>query len=143
MNNKEKILLAIYHEYQKDMPNMNANVTFDKLQLSQEEFNTDLEKLENEDLINGLRAARGSGKKIIMAFLDNVKINPRGIHYVEQKLLLTDGYKHLCEEIIKNEQKLLDSVKYCRDHNMSGIPIEDVEAHAKATIELYSKVIGE
>lgn len=87
MSIKDKVLLAIYNEYQKDLPDMDKNITFDKLETNKEEFYYAFEKLENEGLINGAHYAKGAGNKIEMAFLNELKPSIRGIAYVEQRLL--------------------------------------------------------
>ena len=104
MSAKEIVLLAIYNEYQKDLPNMDANITCEKLQINLDEFNMALEKLENESLIKGLRASRGSGNKIIMAFLDNVKPSNAGVHYVQQKLLIMANMKNCAMKQLKKKK---------------------------------------
>ncbi len=142
MSVKDKVLLAIYDEYQKDIPNMDANVTWSKLQLNKDEFNIALDKLDKEGLINGLRAARGAGNKILIAYLNEVTPSVHGIRYVKQNLYQSEGYIQLCEEIIRKEKELLETVKYCREHNMAGIPLDDVEMHVKETIEIYNKIVS-
>jgi len=83
---KDRILLAIYNEFQKDLPDMKYRITYDELHITKEEFYVGLEKLENEELIKDGNYSK-NGSKILLAFLDNVKPSVRGIQYVEQKLL--------------------------------------------------------
>jgi hypothetical protein len=83
---KDRILLAIYLEYQKDLPNMESAITQQNLKLGQEEFNYGVSKLKNENLINGGKFPEAKGR-ILMAFMDNVMPSNWGIKYVEEKLL--------------------------------------------------------
>lgn len=84
---KQKVLIAIYTEYQKDIPDMNANIKADLLGLSQDEFKAAMDKLDNENLINGAKFSRGGSNSIPLAvFIDNLKMTSKGIDYVEEKL---------------------------------------------------------
>ncbi len=82
---KQKVLFAIYAEYQKDLPDMDKNITAESVGLNYKTFLTALIKLENEGLICGtvivdtLEGADG-------AFLDRTKMTPYGLQYVETKL---------------------------------------------------------
>lgn len=81
IDNKQKVLIAIYTEYQEDLPNMKDNINFKKLMMDQQIFNTALIKLENEKLITGV-------KKIMDGVLwtDKIMMTSNGIEYVENKL---------------------------------------------------------
>ena len=83
---KDKILLSIYLEYQKDLPDMERAITAQSLKLEHEEFNYGVMKLRNENLINGGRFPEAHGK-IIMAFMNDVMPSNWGIKYVEERLL--------------------------------------------------------
>lgn len=50
---KTQVLLAVYAEYQEDIPNMD-NVSFDALGMDSTAFRAALIKLQNEGLISGL-----------------------------------------------------------------------------------------
>lgn len=88
-DSKQKVLLAIYTEYQKDLPNMRENIKADKLGLENDVFFTALEKLENEGLITDVQIIRGGGK-LIMVMTDSMKMTKEGIEYVEEKI----GIRH-------------------------------------------------
>jgi len=81
IDNKQKVLIAIYTEYQEDLPNMKDNINFKKLMMDKEIFNTALIKLENEKLITGV-------KKIMDGVLwtEKIMMTSNGIEYVENKL---------------------------------------------------------
>lgn len=86
-DSKQKVLIAIYTEYQKDIPDMKNNIKADKLNLDNTVFKIALEKLENEGLITGVQFIRGGNSHIpISAFTDSVKMTSYGILYVEEKL---------------------------------------------------------
>lgn len=88
---KDKILLAIYLEYQKDIPDMRRAITFTNLKLDKDEFHFAIEKLENENLIKGGRYARGGKGKILVAFMENVMPSNYGLMYVEKNILQDIG----------------------------------------------------
>lgn len=83
---KQKVLLAIYTEYQKDIPNM-GEITFSSLDMDSQAFNIALDKLENEGLINDtklhFRAGSPYPDKTITIF---TKMTREGIDFVETKM---------------------------------------------------------
>ncbi|TCP28784.1 YjcQ protein [Scopulibacillus darangshiensis] len=79
LDTKQKVLVAIYLEYQKDLPKMD-NITSENLSLDNRVFNTALIKLENEGLIKGLKTTKFD---VFTAF---VMMTNLGINYVEEKL---------------------------------------------------------
>lgn len=84
---KQKVLLAIYTEYQKDIPNMEENLKAQKLGLEYNIFKIAVDKLQNEDLINGAVINRGGNSHIpAVVSMGNVKMTRIGIDYVEHKL---------------------------------------------------------
>ena len=88
MDTKQKILVAIYTEYQKDLPDMNS-LNAQKLELEIEVFGIALEKLENEGLIRLPKSAitrAGMGSKVVCTYLDGTMVTPIGLDYVEGKL---------------------------------------------------------
>ena len=86
-DSKQKVLMAIYTEYQKDIPDMANSIRANILGLDMDVFKIALEKLENERLIIGVKFARGGNSPIpLMAWTDNIKMTTYGIQYVEDKL---------------------------------------------------------
>ena len=86
---KQKVLIAIYTEYQKDLPNIDGNVRADILGIDNNIFNVAIEKLENEGLITGSNITKGGSKTIwntIMVSLTHTKMTPNGISNIEEKL---------------------------------------------------------
>lgn len=99
---KQKVLLAIYMEYQKDIPDMDS-VSAKVLGLENTVFLIALDKLENEGLISGTRFARGGGK-VLTAYLSETKMTSYGLNYVEAKLSIEPEKTGLekIKEISKN-----------------------------------------
>lgn len=86
---KQKVLIAIYTEYQKDLPNIDGNVKADILGIDNNIFNVAIEKLENEGLITGSNLIKGGSSTVwntIMVNLTHTKMTPDGISYIEEKL---------------------------------------------------------
>ncbi len=87
LDTKQKVLIAIYTEYQKDLPNMEKNITPQNLGLDNDVLKMALVKLDNENLINDVKLVYGGNSEIpLIAILDHAKISRYGIEYVEQKL---------------------------------------------------------
>lgn len=88
---KQKVLLAIYTEYQKDIPII-QNITHNMLGIGLDEFRIAIIKLENEGLIRDTIIPKGKvnfeGNKwgTFSPILDNTKMTSYGIEYVENKL---------------------------------------------------------
>ena len=61
---KQKVLIAIYTEYQKDLPNIDGNVNADILGIDNNIFNVAIEKLENEGLITGSNLIKGGSSTV-------------------------------------------------------------------------------
>lgn len=83
-DSKQKVLVAIYMEYQKDIPDM-EQVTAESVGLEQQVFFIALDKLENEGLIRGVSYSR-RGSEIFMAFTRTIMMTAYGLNYVETKL---------------------------------------------------------
>ncbi|MBU2701151.1 hypothetical protein Ga0466249_002265 [Sporomusaceae bacterium BoRhaA] len=84
---KQKVLIAMYVEYQKDLPNMDENITPENLGLQEEIFAVAIEKLLNEELINGADVTRCIGTyDQPEATLFGAMLTSKGISYVEEKL---------------------------------------------------------
>lgn len=82
---KQKVLVSIYAEYQKDLPDMEKNIKAEIIGLDYKTFLIALDKLENERLITGTRFATTlQGPQA--AFLHNTKMTPYGLQYVETEL---------------------------------------------------------
>lgn len=86
LDTKQKVLIAFYTEYQKDIPNM-KRVVASEIGISQDQFTVSIQKLENENLITGPQYAKGGrGAVPLMVFTDFIMITNYGLQYVEEKL---------------------------------------------------------
>lgn len=99
---KQKILIAIYTEYQKDIPDMRKNIKAHAISIDNKTFFVALEKLENEGYITGVRFIR-SDEGIITAFTNDVMMTRDGLEYVETKLNIL--------KTLTGKEKLLKIVK--------------------------------
>lgn len=85
LDTKQKVLITIYTEYQKDVPIMEESITAENLGLSEESFVMALRKLKNEGLIQNIEFYWGDNEVGDFMFSDML-ISSYGIDYVEQKL---------------------------------------------------------
>lgn len=82
---KDKVLLAIYKEYNKDDSNM-KNISAEKLGLDNDIYLKSLVKLNEEALIKNIRILKGGSRGMIYSVLsDNMLITTYGISYLEKK----------------------------------------------------------
>lgn len=83
---KQQVLMAIYAEYQKDLPNIES-ISNESIGVSKDKFYIALIKLDNEGLINGLKAVYG-GDSVVPQYvvIKHVNMSIQGIEYVEEKL---------------------------------------------------------
>ena len=87
---KHQVLYAIYAEYQKDLPDMQAAITFRNLDMDCRVFKAAVEKLQNEGLIQGAAILRGDGKILYINVKDMLPTRT-GIEYVEAKMAIDRG----------------------------------------------------
>ncbi len=89
LDKKQEILLYIYTEYQKDLPNMKDNISSKRLGIQNDIFKVAIEKLTNEGLIIGAGIVPDGNSHIPAAvFTDGIKMTRIGIEYVEEKLTI-------------------------------------------------------
>ena len=79
---KEQVLLAIYIEYQKDLPDM-GNINNTDLNMDIDVFNVALEKLQNEEYIRGAAMFSSDNNRFYTVNTSQMKITKYGIDYVE------------------------------------------------------------
>ncbi|WLR53235.1 hypothetical protein LC040_08530 [Bacillus tianshenii] len=100
---KQKVLLAYYTEYQKDLPDMES-ITAEKLELSNDVFIVALQKLVNEGLITNVEFVVGGREKLpVMVNTKLLMVSPRGLSYVESKLNInpTDTGEEKTSTVVK------------------------------------------
>ena len=83
---KQSVLLAIYTEYQKDIPNFIENITPTGLKMGDDVFAFAIKKLLNEGLICGAEISKVLGPFTPQIDMYNTMITPTGIQYVEGKM---------------------------------------------------------
>lgn len=87
LDTKQRVLVAIYTEYQKDLPNMGNNISAYDLGIEYDVFKVALLKLSNEGYIRGADFIRGGqGNKITSVYTREIMMTRDGIDYVEEKL---------------------------------------------------------
>ena len=90
LDTKQKVLIAIYTEYQNDIPNMTKAITFKELGLESDIFKIAIDKLQNEGFIKGATIHYDGNTYLpSVANVSNVKMTRYGIEYVEEKLDIT------------------------------------------------------
>lgn len=104
LDSKQQVLLALYIEYQKDLPKMDS-VKCSSLNMDIDVFNTALGKLSKEGYISGLYAYPADNNKFYEVYTKNVGLTKDGIEYVESKFGI--------EKEISNEDKLKYIIKKC------------------------------
>ncbi len=84
LDTKQQVILALYMEYQKDLPKMNE-VNSEALNLDHEVFCVALEKLQTEGYITGFKTLAADNDRFYSVILDGVKLTRDGIDYVDNK----------------------------------------------------------
>ena len=106
---KQQVLLAIYTEYQKDIPMIHKEVTPNSLGIEKEKFDIAIAQLENEGYINSSKVVtskkqtEGNQWGITMVMLDFTKMTPYGIDYVEKVLDIdnTENAKNKVSRVVE------------------------------------------
>jgi hypothetical protein len=119
LDTKQQVLLALYIEYQKDVPHM-ENVTCTALNMDIDVFNIALKKLSSEGYITDLFILPADNDEFYIVSVHNVSLTRDGIEYVETKF----G--------INKELTASDKVKYiikkCGVFGLQALKIFGVEA---------------
>lgn len=131
LDTKQKVLLAMYVEYQRDLPEMEKNIRADELGLTRDVFYVALEKLVNEGWVNNLRLSYVDGRSIpFMAYLDKAKLTRDGINYVENKLQI--------DNTLNGKDKVRQVVEKAGSWGLDQV--KDIAA--KTLAEMISKAAG-
>ena len=80
---KEQVLLAIYTEYQKDLPNM-TNVNNTALNMDIDVFHIALEKLQNEEYVKDVAFFASDNNRFYTVDISKIKLTKNGIDFVEK-----------------------------------------------------------
>lgn len=86
LDTKQKVLLAFYTEYQKDLPDM-ASIQYQNLYIEKEVFIVALKKLVNENLVTNVKFFYGDNR-VFDYYLNDLMVTSIGLEYVENKLQL-------------------------------------------------------
>ena len=119
LDTKHQVLLALYIEYQKDLPKM-SEVTCEKLNMDVDIFNMALKKLSTERYIEGLNIFAADNDEFYSVSADDVYLTHEGITYVEavmgikKELTSTDKMKYI--------------IKKCGVHGLQALKIFAVNA---------------
>lgn len=104
LDSKQRVLVAIYIEYQKDIPEMEENIRTGKVGMDAETFNIAIDKLQSEELITGANIIKaGIGNKIQFVSTQDMKMTSKGIEYVEEKI----GLSH----VLTGQEKVKEILK--------------------------------
>lgn len=88
LDKKQRVLVAFYTEYQKDVPDM-KKITHTAVGMTLEEFVVAVQKLDNEGLITEVKYSKVLDFSIPAAVhTDFVMLTNYGLQYVEEKLEL-------------------------------------------------------
>lgn len=86
LDSKQIVLISVYGEYQKDIPDYKNGVSSAALGLSQQVIDIALKKLQNEGLIAGFESRTADGR--VGYNINFIMLTPAGQNYVENKLLI-------------------------------------------------------
>lgn len=119
LDTKQQVLLALYMEYQKDLPKM-GEVNSEALNLDYEVFCVALEKLQTEGYITGLEVHPSINNRFYKVRLDGVSLTRDGIDYVDNKF----GIK----KELGAEDKLKYLIKKCGVFGLVALKMFGAEA---------------
>lgn len=102
LDTKQKVLIALYTEYQKDLPDM-LTIDHNTIGVNADSFNVAIDKLQNEGFIQGAIITKTHDRKYPLAIMNHIKMTRYGIEYVEEKLEIanTMNGKEKTETVIK------------------------------------------
>jgi hypothetical protein len=90
--NQLKVVISLLREFSDGNMPTAADYGIEK-----EAFWDILDAMQDDGLIKGVRFSRGKGNRIIMAFLENVKVTIKGMEYLNENSALAKTYKGLKE----------------------------------------------
>lgn len=80
MNAENRVFLELYTEYNKDIPNMRS-INAWNLGMQENIFNYALQKLQDKNIISGLKVTRGYDGTILKVYLDGVRLTENAGEY--------------------------------------------------------------
>lgn len=102
LDNKQKVLIAIYTEYQKDIPNMRT-ITPANIGIEVKVVHAAIYKLYYEELISNIRIYKDDINSPEIDDWGHVKMTQKGIEYVEELLNI--------EKTLSGEEKTKNIIK--------------------------------
>ena len=129
LDSKEQVLVAIYTEYQKDMPDMDS-ITSAGLGIPKKEFSTALSKLRNEGFVDNMKFMSKGRTNASAIDICEAQMSSYGIEYVEKKL-----------EIEKNLRTSEKVTKVIEKTNQLGLTLLAAFA-TKALDEISGKIVS-
>lgn len=127
LNNKNKVLIAMYKIYNEDIYNLEKVVNADKLGMTFEEFKIALDGLFKDGLIKDVQFAR-AGNQPPLPFWDKASITEKGIDYVENKIGI--------DKTLDKKEKAKLIIKKCIKYGWEELKDIGTSYGAKLTAEL-------
>lgn len=114
IDKKQALLVALYTEYQKDLPDMNNVLeAFSAITDNVYVFSMALKKLENEGYVSGVEWRRCIGERFPgTPYFDEALISSKGIEYVEAKLKINydENGSEKMQKVLEKTQNLITGV---------------------------------
>lgn len=128
LDNKDRALIAIYAEYQKeDTLNMDSIKAKD-LGMTKDAFGSAILKLENEGYIIGSNVIKGgTDQSVHFVNMSNTMITANGIRYIENKLQ------------INNDDTKIEKVKKVKSKTIEALWDKGSDLLAKVIAEVLTK----
>ena len=124
MNAENRVFLELYTEYNKDIPNIQS-INARRLEMPENIFNYALQKLQDKNIISGLKVTRDCNGTILKVYLDRVWLTENAMRYYNTMKLHKDTYI---------EQKNISPKKIFISHSSADVK------YAAAVIELMESI---
>lgn len=112
LSSKMQVMVALYAEYQKDLPNM-SEVTNKSIMMDVDVFYVALDKLQNEGYITGCEFYSADGNRFYGVSTENIRLTRDGINEVEYLMCL--------EEEKSGKERLKKLAKVCGLLGLTGL----------------------
>ena len=119
---KQQVLLAVYIEYQKDIPHM-EKISCTDLNMDIDVFHIALEKLQNEGYIHGFDTFGADNNRFYHVDTSHMKLTRDGIDYIENHFGI--------QKELTNQDKVKYVIKKCGVFGLQALKMFAVEALQK------------